>query len=164
MKNRIALFTFLILVVNYSCNSNDSNTEQKTYLCCGENPLQSKNIDHLDQTAGKINISKVFTPNEDAINDCLLVENLDKYSFNTLTIYDLNDKVLFTTENYGASDHFCGENIKSGTVKYKLVVENEQTFVEYGYICVVKTEDDGKLFSAETECPSLSDDPIIFQK
>ncbi|MCK8143326.1 gliding motility-associated C-terminal domain-containing protein [Flavobacterium sp. I-SCBP12n] len=165
MKNRIVFFIFLILLVNYSCNSNDSNTEQKTFLCCGENPLQSKNINNLDQTAGKINVISVFTPNEDGINDCFLVENLYKYSFNSLTIYDLNDKILFTTENYGKnSNSFCGDNIKSGTVKYKLVVKNEQTFVEYGYVCIVKTEEEGKVFSAETECTFPFDDPIIFQK
>jgi len=165
MKNRFVFFIFLILLVNYSCNSNDSNTEQKTFLCCGENKLQSKNIDNLNQTDGKINVSPVFTPNADGYNDALSVENLDKYSFNALTIYDLNDKILFTTENYGKNDNsFWGDNIKSGTVKYKLVVENEQTFVEYGYVCIVKTEEDGKVFSTETECAFPSDDPIIFKR
>ena len=168
MKNRIVFFISLILFINYSCNSNDSTTttiNQKTFLCCGENQLQSKNIDKLDQTAGKINVISVFTPNVDGINDCLLVENLDKYSFNSLTIYDLKDEILFTTENYGTnSNSFCGDNIKSGTVKYKLVVENEQTFVEYGYVCIVRTEEEGKVFSAETECTFPFEDPIISQK
>lgn len=93
------------------------------------------------------------------------MENLDKYSFNALTIYDLNDKIIFTTENYGKNDNsFLGDNIKSGTVKYKLVVENELTFVEYGYVCIVKTEEDGKVFSVETECAFPSDDPIIVKR
>lgn len=167
MKNRILLYIFLISFINYSCNNNDNeqNTndiEQKTFLCCGQNQSQSKNIDNLDQTAGKINVITVFTPNGDAINDCFYIENLDKYSFNSLTIYDLKDEILFTTENFGKNANtFCGDNIKSGTVKYKLVVENEQTFVEYGYICIVKTLEDGKVFSAETECTFPVNDPII---
>ena len=161
MKNRIVSFFSLILFINYSCSSNDSNTE-KTFLCCGENKFQSKNIDKLDQKAGKINVIKVFTPNDDAYNDCFQVENLNKYSFNSLTIYDLKDNILFTTENYGETNYFCGDNINSGTLKYKLVVENEQTFVEFGYVCLVKTVEDGKVFSAETECTFPFYDPIIF--
>lgn len=161
MKNSVVLYFFLISFVNYSCSSN-KDSEQKTFLCCGENQFQNKNIDNLDQTAGKINVINVFTPNGDGVNDCFDIENIDKYSFNNLTIYDLNDKILFTTENFGKKGNVsCGDGYKSGTVKYKLVVENEQTFVEYGYICIVKTLDDGKVFSTETKCIFPFFDPII---
>ena len=162
MKNRAVFFISLILMINYGCSSNDSNTEKKTFLCCQENELQSKNIDNLEQTAGKINVISVFTPNDDGVNDCFVVENLNKYSNSSLTIYDLNDKILSTTENYGESNTFCGNNIESGTLKYKLVVENEKTFVKFGYICLIRTEEEGKIFSAETECAPPFTDPIIF--
>ncbi|MES2573520.1 MAG: gliding motility-associated C-terminal domain-containing protein [Bacteroidota bacterium] len=161
MKNRVVFFISLLLLINYSCNS---DSDPKTFLCCGQNQFQSKNIDKLDQTAGEINVVSAFTPNSDGYNDCFQIENLDKYSYNSLTIYDLKDNILFTTENYGEPNYFCGDNIDSGTVKYKLVVENEQTFVEFGYVCLIKTIEDGKVFSAETECPLPFDDPILFEK
>ncbi len=146
-------------------NEPEQQPETETFLCCGENPFASENIDNLDQSPGEINVFPVFTPNGDAYNDTFRIENLDLYPNNSVTLYDLNDNEIFSTDNYGNNNFYGGNlNIEDGSLKYKIVVENEQTFVEYGYVCVVTWNGEGDSeFSFYNECSLGSNffDPII---
>jgi len=155
---------FLVLFL-FNCNNNDDNNnepEQETYMCCGENPFASMNVDNLDQSAGELKVVELFTPNGDGMNDSFVVENLYNYSYNSVTLYDLDDNIVYSSENYNGNISWTVfSGIDSGTLKYKLVVENEQTFVEFGYVCMVKEIGDGDEFSFYTECNDIGFDPII---
>ncbi|WP_299902065.1 gliding motility-associated C-terminal domain-containing protein [uncultured Aquimarina sp.] len=156
----------LNLIILLSCNeSDDPETELLTFLCCKENPFLSQNIDNLDQSNGEINVSPVFTPNGDGFYDRFGIENIDLYSPNSVTLFNLNDEIVYSTQDYSNFNNFLGgndTNLESGTYKYKVVVENEQTFLKFGYVCIVKTPEDGDGFSFSSEC-SLIDffDPIL---
>ncbi len=41
------------------------------------------------------------------------------------------------------------------------MIENEQTFVEYGYVCLIKTAEDGAGFSFTSEGSLNFFDPIL---
>ncbi|CAM1341645.1 T9SS type B sorting domain-containing protein [Tenacibaculum amylolyticum] len=154
-----------ILLTIISCNNkNESQQQPEVFLCCGANPFSSQNIDNLNQSAGEIKVIPLFTPNGDGVNDIFRIENIDFYPNNSVTLYDLNENEIFTTDNYGINNFYGGNlNIENGTLKYKIVIENEQTFVKFGYVCVVTGVEEGDNdFSFNTEC-SLTDfnDPII---
>jgi len=169
IKFKLAPLIFICLVLTFSCNNGDENeseSESITYLCCNENPFVSQNVDNLDQTNGEISIYPIFTPNGDAYYDTFLIENIQHYPNNFVTLYDLNNDIVYTAENYGNTNDFGWMNfddLESGSYKYKVVIENEQTFVEYGYVCLVRTVEDGANFSFFTECSSFEPyfDPII---
>ncbi|WP_344712831.1 gliding motility-associated C-terminal domain-containing protein [Winogradskyella damuponensis] len=106
----------------------------------------------------------VFTPNGDAFNDTFGFINMALYQNITVTIFDLDDNTIYSSENYELPDNVWPVNVDSldsGTYKYKVVIENEQTFVEYGYVCLVKTPEDGAEFSFVNECSLDFFDPIL---
>lgn len=149
--------TIICLSLLTSCNDNNESInepETETFLYCGENPFINQNINNLDQTAGEIKVFPLLTANGDNNNDYFSVENLEQYSFNSVTLYDLNNNIVFSTENYGGTNLYGGNlNIEDGSLKYKVVVQNEQTFVEYGYVCIVTGIGEGdNNFSFFSEC------------
>ena len=168
LKAKFLTLTLLTSIIITNCNEGNNEPfiqpELETFLCCGENPFISQNIDNLDQTNGEIIIYPVFTPNGDGFYDYFGIENIDLYSYNSVTLFDLDDNIVYTTENYEYQTNALGGNdisLESGTYKYKVVVENEQTFVEFGYVCIVKTAEDGAGFSFVTECSMTDFDPIL---
>lgn len=188
-KRTAILLTFItsIFILN-GCNNDDestSETEAEKFLCCGENPFESLIVDNLDQSAlGIIEPIEIFTPNSDGINDHFEIENLEFYPNNIVTIYDLDNNVVFERENYNDVDEsipgipanlnaFQGVNpsnnsvLESGSYKYKIVVENENTYLQLGYVCFVRNYEDysGDDINIEGisffECMNGFFDPII---
>ncbi len=163
------LLCFLFLA---ACTSNndpnpdpdpDPDPVAPSFLCCDTNPFLSQNVDNLNQSAGEINVLRVFTPNGDGFYDYFVVENLHLYGTNSITLYDLSDQVVYSTQNYGSQNNLLGGpniNLDSGTYKYKLVIENENTFTEFGYVCLVKSSNDLNGFSFSSQC-GVTDDPIL---
>jgi len=165
INNTMKKFTLLLVAIIFiSCSDNQTapEPELEAFLCCGENPFLSENINNLDQSLGEISIIPVFTPNNDGVNDIFRIENIELYSYNSVTLYDLNNNIVYSTENYDSeSNHLGGTNtdLETGTYKYKIVIKNEQTFVEYGYVCLVKGTNNIPDFSFKTEC-SIND-PVL---
>ncbi len=141
----ITQIKFLIVLVSVftlmSCEDDDSNNveEQNIYEgCCSADPVFGVNIDNLDQSAGEIEVFTIVTQNGDGINDMFDVRNIDLYPNHTVTIYNSdNEQVFQTTNNTDVSNLFSGypqdENdratgISNGTYRYKIVIENEETF------------------------------------
>lgn len=163
MKKVLPLI-LLCLIIVISCNDNKINKPQtENYLCCTGDQFISDNINNLDESLGKIKIIPIFTPNGDGINDIFKIENIDLYPSNSVTLYDLDDNIIFSTDNYGSKNYYGGNlNIKNGSLKYKVIVKNEQTFVQYGYVCVVTEAKSDSTFNLSSKCllPDFND-PII---
>ncbi len=169
MKNlKLILLT---AIISLSCNDNNEPAQEpelETFLCCGENPFISDNIDNLDQTNGEIIPFPYTTSNQDGYNDKFEVENLDLYPNNTVTIFDLDDNTVYSASDYSSLlysekfpnlDDITNGIIPIGTYKYKIVIENEQTFTEYGYFCVF--ESDTSFVSGLIECGNGQYDPVV---
>ncbi|MFD2915881.1 T9SS type B sorting domain-containing protein [Psychroserpens luteus] len=163
----MSVFTIL------SCGEDDNNNveEQDVFEgCCSPDPVFGPNVDNLDQSAGAIVVDNIFTPNGDGYNDLFGIENIELYENHTVTIYDIEDNVVFESNNYGNENNYFptgqqGENgvteTPDGTYKYKVVIENEETFRESGTFCLfTQFMDVEQNFS---ECNPLDQgfDPII---
>lgn len=165
---RVLFIIFLITII--SCES-EKASENEIFLCCGENPFEALNIDNLNQTQSEIIIPNVFTPNQDGVNDIFIIPGLASYPNHSVIIYDLNDTVVYETyKNNGFIVWFDGENkntgaeLEFGSYKYKIVIENEQTYLQVGYLCLVRnnSETNGFDFSNCTlpQTP-ISSDPVL---
>jgi len=140
---RTLIWIFLCTTTTIGCNSDDMVPE--TFLCCTENPFASSNVDNLDSSSVEIEVFEVFTPNGDAINDFFLIQNIEFHTNNSVTIFDLGDNIIFEVGGYNNQDRtfigrsgITGDDLDFGSYKYKIVLENEQTFVEFGYVCLLR--------------------------
>ncbi|WP_299261421.1 gliding motility-associated C-terminal domain-containing protein [uncultured Aquimarina sp.] len=168
-KTTILLSLICSILFLSGCNNDDESTsepETETFLCCGTNPFESSNIDNLDQsTLGIIEPIEIFTPNQDGFNDTFRINNLGNYPNSLVTIFDLDDNVV--SEYPGTQSGFDGINqndnslLPFGSYRYKIVVENENTFLMNGYVCFIRegSQADGMSFNDCLEDGSF--DPII---
>ena len=169
------LLLLLLVLSLYGCPNDeiiiDEDPQEIAYSCCGENPFENTNVNNLDETLGEISIWPIVTHNNDAFNDHLVIDNLIHYPNNELTIYDKNEAVVFNTFSYGAngaediypriSDYTNNTLPLDGVYKYKLVIENESTFIEFGFICLITRDSpDSNMSTAECD-PSINPDPIL---
>ena len=103
-KATILSSLFLSMVLTYSCNDSSDDPqpepEQASFLCCGENPFANLNVDNLDQTAGEVTVFPYTTANGDGINDKFRINNLELYLNNTVTIFDLEDHIIYSADDY----------------------------------------------------------------
>ena len=164
----LILLTSILIV---SCNDNNETApepEETTFLCCGVNPFAAQNVDNLDQSAGEVTVFPYTTSNGDGVHDYFGAINLELYPNNTVTIFDLNDNVVYTATDYYGQDFsalFPNNNevadgtIPIGTYKYKLVIENEQTYVDVGYFCLFANNT--SFVTGLIECGG-DFDPIVF--
>jgi len=175
----ILISIILFLFLTFSCNDSneDSEPELETFLCCGENPFENSNIDNLDQTLGEIEAFGMFTPNGDGINDHFEIQNIEFYENNTVTIYDLEDNVVFETQSYNnvdetvywqssqnafkGVDQSTNAELAFGSYKYKIVIENESTFLEYGYVCFIREPEQANGINFHACIDSEAPDAII---
>ncbi|HNW88287.1 MAG TPA: gliding motility-associated C-terminal domain-containing protein [Bacteroidales bacterium] len=74
--------------------------------------------DENEPYAYNLEIPNVITPNSDGFNDYFKIKNLDKYSYNSLTIADRSGKVVFEVVNY--QNNWDAPNIDAGTYYYVL--------------------------------------------
>ena len=149
-KNYIPFFIILISVGAFiSCRDDDNNNQEVEDVfaaCCSGLTAFGEDVDNLDQSQGEIVVENLFTPNGDAFNDLFGIENIGLYDNHTVTIYNMNDDVIFESTNYGSNlnEYFPNvpygnsgvEGIPDGTYKYMIVVENEQTFKKSGFFCL----------------------------
>lgn len=151
MKNYISFFLIAIMAISFtSCGGDDDNQQEDAFAgCCSPDPVFGPNVDNLDQSVGGvISVSDIVTPNGDGNFDLFGVINIQNYDNHFITIYDINDEVVFESTNYGSSSDewfpwlqatgvFAAvEGIPDGTYKYKIVIENEETFLKSGNFCL----------------------------
>lgn len=137
----------------FGCENDEQKAE--TFLCCSDNPFSSTNINTLGNVDYRI--PDVFTPNEDGNNDEFIIAGLDTSYDYSIVIYDLNDVIVFTFKKgdnntinwFDGKNQKTGENLAFGTYKYKIVIKDEQSFLQQGYVCIVrnKSEVNGYDFS-----------------
>ncbi|WP_053990589.1 gliding motility-associated C-terminal domain-containing protein [Mangrovimonas sp. TPBH4] len=161
---RLALF-FVSALALIGCTNNDNNqTEEELYLCCKENALAANDVNNLDQNAGTITPFPYMTPDGDGYNDFFIIENIEEYPNNTVTIYDMQDNLVFSAENYNNSfdTSFWGvnENLPNGSYRYKIIVEDEATYIANGYLCLIIDFDQEPKFIS-SECAEVKFDPMI---
>ena len=159
MKNfiKIATLASFTLLTIFSCNnSSENNLKEKQFLCCGENPFSDLN------TTSNFNVSKITTPNGDAINDFLVIKDIQHYPANKVSIYDLEDNLVYDNNYDNLYNVFTGVNqftekeLESNTYKYK--IDSGAGDIQYGYFCLIRE-------ASEVEGVDLSecyfDDPIL---
>ncbi len=142
------LFIFCLMTISIiSCGDDDDQQEEDVFAgCCSGLTAFGEDVDNLDQSQGEIIADNIFTPNGDANNDYFPVENIGLYDNHVVSIYNADDELLFESTNYGANaDEFFPtqnqglfgvEGVPDGTYKYKIVVEDEQTFKKSGFFCL----------------------------
>ncbi|MBR9914092.1 MAG: hypothetical protein GYB32_04585 [Algicola sp.] len=158
IKFLIAIGLWFMIV---SCGNDDNNREedlpQNIYEgCCSTEPVFGPNIDNLDQTAGEIEVYTIVTQNGDGINDLFSIRNIELYPNHSVTIYNAENEQIFQSTNYvNGTDFFPGypqdedngaNGIPNGTYRYKLVIENEETYRKSGSFCVYTWIDEAPNF------------------
>jgi gliding motility-associated-like protein len=147
MKNYVSFIAIIMLMVSFtSCGDDDNNQEVDSFTdCCNDEPVFGNNVDNLDQSVGgEISVPKFVTPNGDASNDLFGIENIQNYPNHTVTIYNYNNEIVFESMNYGITGSVFPDVgfseistvYPDGTYKYKVVIENEQTFKKSATFCL----------------------------
>ncbi|WP_179020522.1 gliding motility-associated C-terminal domain-containing protein [Winogradskyella forsetii] len=149
LKNLTICIPILLLAFTMTSCGDDEQTPEEVDVflgCCSEEPVFGANVDNLDQSVnGEISMADIITPNGDGINDYFGVINIQNYDNHTVTIYTSDDQVVFESNDYfGFNNIFPdGEqtqtgmaNYPDGTYKYKIVIENEETFFKSGTFCL----------------------------
>ena len=148
--------SLILLSLLFSC-SNDNNNNEADYRCCTDEI--NGNINNLNQSTN-ISIYNVITPNGDGVNDLFFIENIELFPNNRVTISDLKNETVFDAEGYGLEGTFFGgADLQEGSYIYKIVIENEETFLLQGYLCIVKNLDNN--FKGGLGCRTLFGDPIL---
>jgi gliding motility-associated-like protein len=103
---------------NYTLNVTDAN---------GCNASQSF-IVGVKGACTDINIPNSFTPNGDGVNDKWIIRNLDKFSQNTVEIYNRWGQLIFSTSGYNDSNAwdgtYNGEQVSSAVYYYFINLGN----------------------------------------
>lgn len=148
-KDYISFLAILLLVISFTSCGDDDETPQEVDVflgCCSEEPVFGPNVDNLDQSqGGEIYVSDIITPNGDTDNPFFEISNIENYPNHNVSIYNSEDQIVFESNNYVGWDNLFpdGEQTQQGiteyqdgTYKYKVVVENEQTFLKSGTFCL----------------------------
>jgi hypothetical protein len=151
LKNYISSFVLTLLIVAFtSCGDDDNNQDEDVFAgCCSDDPVFGPNVDNLDHSiGGEISVSDIVTPNGDGNFDLFGVINIENYPNHTVTIYNSEDEIVLESNNYGSSTNEifpwlqasgifeAVDGIADGTYKYKVVIEDEQTFFKSGTFCL----------------------------
>ncbi|WP_026905150.1 gliding motility-associated C-terminal domain-containing protein [Pedobacter glucosidilyticus] len=82
-----------------------------------------------------------FSPDGDGKNDSWVIENIDLYPENTLTIFNRWGGEVFKAVNYSSASAWKGDNVHTGTYFYILrATINGQLQIFKGFITVVKED------------------------
>ena len=155
------------MIVGCNNDDNENNEDENVFSgCCSEEPVFGANVNNLDETQGVIKVHNLFTPNGDGIHDMFYIENIELYPNHNVKIYNNQDVLVFESDNYnyGINDDMFPvsyQELTQGTYKYKIVVENEQTYLKSGAFCVVtEGQPEGVSFA---DCISilLDYDPLL---
>ncbi|NDV42500.1 gliding motility-associated C-terminal domain-containing protein [Flagellimonas sediminis] len=161
-SNSIIWYYFVLGICFISCSSDGPDNLRSTFKCCTENI--DGNVKNLPlQENGEIAdvmVTNVITPNGDGINDYWLIQNLYLYPNNKVEIYNSLDQLIFSQEGYESGGaYFPPDNIAQGSYRYKIVIENEETYLQQGYLCVVTEYTN--YFKNNSGCVSLYLDPFL---
>jgi large repetitive protein len=105
----------------------------------GSNPFDS-----CDPKSCGINIPNAFTPDGDGINEVWVIEGIEKYPNNQLTVYNRWGNLVYTADGYlntwgGKSDsnlNIGGEELPTGTYYYVIDTQDETAGVLKGYVYI----------------------------
>lgn len=170
MKMKTYLAFILVSSIFFSCNDDDSNATNAGEInvfenCCSDLPVFGDNVDMLDQSQGEISIRKIVTANGDGYNDSFAVQNIELYTNYTLTVYNPSGVIVLEATNNSSLNYYPQvvnnnyDAVIDGTYKYKIVVENEQTFLKSGTFCLLKEfQPDDVSFS---DCGDVGPDPVL---
>ncbi len=151
----LLFFTGFLLL---SCSDDDSSENE--FLCCTEELDGNVNnlADNPDLAAlVDIEVFNYFTPNGDGVNDFFRVRNIQQYENHSVEISRLNGQVVFESENF---QFFSGDDLPEGSYRYKIIIENENTFLLQGYLCLVREFQED--FTFGPGCPTSNiPDPIL---
>ena len=143
-----------------SVTDNITENNQNKFLCCAQNYFDSTNINNLNETnlidsvdntfkeeAIKTNfqicVDKIVSPNGDG-DDVLNIQNiLPNYKNYDAQFYNLNDELVYqnksnTSEFFFNKNQFTSRRLPYGSYRYKIIIENEQTFLQEGYVCLIR--------------------------
>ncbi len=171
-KNYISFLILLTAMFSFmSCEDDNNDEEEQVFDCCGNTSLDNLDVNNLDESLGEIVPHEVITVNGDAINDMFFPTNIQFYPNNQVTIFNSNDEIVFSETGYGQNGVIFPDNPNStslpeGTYRYIIVVENEQTYVNNGFFCLIKPyniEDLPEYEGQFTTCVAASQfDPFLF--
>jgi len=175
MFNKIKYLVILCFAFSFiACNDDDNNNEEEVAQnvyegCCSTDPVFGENVDNLDQSVGAIEVITIVTPNGDGFHDMLKIRNIELYPNHTVTIYNSENLQIFESTNYTTietvfpgypQDEYEGAvNAPNGTYRYRIVVDDEQTFRLSGSFCMYTFPDSEPDFEG---CNFDFFDPIIF--
>ena len=80
-----------------------------------------------------------MTPNGDGVNDYFVVNNIDLYPNNTVTIYDMTGKTLYKTRSYKNNwdGSINGNPLQTGSYYYIIEFGDGKTNAKKGFFTVV---------------------------
>lgn len=102
--------------------------------------LQSLMINSLFNESLIINVTNILSPNGDGINDTWIIEEIEKYPENEVTVFDRSGRVVFQSKNYKntwdgrLSGLPLAENTYYYTIKLKM---GTRSIIRKGYITIV---------------------------
>ena len=154
----------LLLFIAYSCNSDDnadSDSEQTILAftgCCMENPYNERNVDEI---GANVIPDEFFTPNNDGYNDTLTFINIQNFPSNNVKIYNDNNVLVADIDNYNNETNSYNSDayeILEGVYRYRVVIDDEDSYILQGYVCCVLF---GELGLDTFSCDPLDIDPVI---
>lgn len=88
-------------------------------------------------------IPNVFTPNNDGVNDCFVIDGIDNFPDSRLLIYNRWGKRVFYSDNYNSSNYWDAQGHSDGVYFYVLFqrrrVQGKTEFEEYhGSVTVLR--------------------------
>jgi len=116
-----------LVTINYTVSNDQGCTSKVSYQVIVEDckPVAKDDIE----------VFNAITPNEDGVNDQLIIKGLENYASNKLEIFDRWGVKVFSTENYGKNDNFF-KGISNG----KTVIDQNSGLSKgtYFYVLIYK--------------------------
>lgn len=84
--------------------------------------------------------TNILSPNGDGVNDNWVIENIDMYPKNKVTVFDLSGRIIYTKSGY-ANDWngtFNGSPLKEGTYYYIIEFNDASAKAVKGFITILK--------------------------
>ncbi|MEN1784077.1 MAG: gliding motility-associated C-terminal domain-containing protein [Bacteroidota bacterium] len=165
MRTKNKIHVLLICFSTFlSCQNDDNNSGQ---LICCSNRIDN-NINKLSdfeefESLDDIQVFNWFTPNGDGLNDVFFIQNIQQYENHSVEIFRLNGELIFESKDYGSGNlttYFTGEGLSQGSYEYRVIIENENIFLEQGFLCLITKIQSN--FSFEPFCHSQRiPDPLL---
>jgi gliding motility-associated-like protein len=117
------------IIAAFATYSNDTTTSQAdTTMVDTQKSVLSANLNSPKKGADKILVHQAVSPNGDGINDFLLIEGIEDYSNNTVSIFNRNGETIYNVNGYNNSSKlFDGHSNVNGRLQqlgtYFYVVE-----------------------------------------